>query len=505
MLSSINVVVRTLSTRTISILLDQKSITLRTPHQSSACTAVACLFLISCVEAQDYLLIVMSSTNLRSRFGRRSAAAPHEQEQQHRGTSTSDGKTPPIVASILTGRQLIIFSYICVWTCFYLLVHHASDEDEDSKISGQRQDSSTSSSPGNGREAVTNSAFFVICVEMLKILVSAGLYMKDHTLIGLRSFIRSGNMESLLLRYMPVAILYAIYNNLMFINLRSTHPSTYVVISSSRLVMTAIAWQMAFKVQISPIRLLAIILITSGILAKEGLRQGQDPVSKYGDGDGDEDLILSSYLATVMLILVQMACSVMAGIYNEKLLKNDVCNQYLQNICLYVNSIGINILIVGGIVISGKYEFDFASEMKTLMSPISISIVLTLATAGITSAMVLRYENSITKGIASASETALTAMVEWFWYGRVFMVPELFGITLVSAGTALYFFSPSTRKKEKPGLLKGAHSIRRAGLVASIFLLSLVLAFLWGTSYTSGTFMNPTSSKVRYVCHGCTS
>jgi drug/metabolite transporter (DMT)-like permease len=387
---------------------------------------------------------MISSTyqrNLRPRFGR-SAAAPQEQEQQYHRVATSDGKTPPIVASILTGRRLIIFSYICVWTSFYLLVHYASDED--SKFSGQRQDSSISSR-GNGRKAVTNSAFFVICVEMIKILVSAGLYMKDHTLIGLRSFIRSGNMKSLLLRYMPVAILYAIYNNLMFINLRSTRPSTYLVISSSRLLMTAVAWQWAFKVQIPPIRQLAIMLITSGILAKDCLGQGQDPVSKVGYGD--EDLISSSYLATVMLILVQMACSVMAGIYNEKLLKDDVCNQYLQNICLYVNSIGINILIGGGIVISRKDEFDFASEMKMLMSPISIAIVFTLATAGITSAMVLRYENSITKGIASASETALTAMIECFWYGRVFMVPESFGITLVCAGTALYFFSPSTRKK----------------------------------------------------------
>lgn len=328
------------------------------------------------------------------------------------------------------GRHLIVASYVCIWTCFYLLVHHARDD----------------SSAKQGTKAVTNSAILVICVEMIKILVSVGLYLKDHTLTDLGTFLCSRNIKSVLVRYIPVAILYAIYNNLMFMNLRSNHPSTYLVISSARLLMTAAVWQIQFGVQIATMRKVALILITLGIFAKD--MTGQEPSTDEENKGGDS---ISSYYAAVLLILFQMSCSVMAGIYNEKLLKHDVCNQYLQNICLYFNSVIINLLIGTGFMRS-KESISFASEMEMLMTPISILIVLTLATAGIMSSMVLRYENSITKGVASASETILASMIEFFCYGYTFLIPELFGIILVGVGTVLYSF-PQIPKR-KPYLLK---------------------------------------------------
>ena len=63
------------------------------------------------------------------------------------------------------------------------------------------------------------------------------------------------------------------------------------------------------------------------------------------------------------------------------------------------------------------------------------------------SSMVLRYENSITKGVASASETILTSMIEFFCYGYTFMIPELFGIMLVGVGTVLYSFPRIPKRK----------------------------------------------------------
>ena len=351
------------------------------------------------------------------------------------------------------GRHLIVVSYVCIWTCFYLLVHHSSDKTQ--------QEASN---------VVTNSAILVICVEMIKIFVSAGLYLKNHTLVDLNIFLSSGRVKSLLVCYMPVAILYAIYNNLMFMNLRSNHPSAYLVLSSSRLLMTAVVWQIQFKVQIVNIRKVALVLITLGLFAKEMI--GQEPGIDEENNDGDT---IQSYYG-VLLILFQMSCSVMAGICNENLLKNDDCDQYLQNICLYVNSIAINLLIGAGFM-SSKEEVDFASEMEMLMSPISISIILTLATAGIMSSMVLRYENSITKGVASASETALTSLIEFCFYGYTFMMPELFGIMLVSAGTVLYSFSGPVKIKKR--LLHGKrrramHASRRLRKVTILSLCQYV-------------------------------
>ena len=145
-----------------------------------------------------------------------------------------------------------------------------------------------------------------------------------------------------------------------------------------------------------------------------------------------------------------MTCSVMAGIYNEKLLKNDRCDQHVQNICLYVNSIAINLLILGaGLFMKQREEWRIVSELAMLMSSRSILIVIFLAIAGIMSSVVIRFENSITKGVASASETVLVSMIEFFCYGRGFFLLEIFGIMLVSVGTVLYSFSGPSIKANK--------------------------------------------------------
>ena len=252
-----------------------------------------------------------------------------------------------------------------------------------------------------------------------------------------------------MIRYIPVALLYAIYNNLMFLNLRANHPSMYLLLCSSRLLMTAIVWQTHFQVKISSIRKGALVFITLGICLSKGMMKEEVTGDTIDNVDDDTSSLSPSTFSGTILILFQMSCSVMAGVYNEKLLKNDKFDQNLQNICMYLNSIVINLLIgslssattttttsEGGLI-------DILSEMRRLFKPISMLTVLLLAGAGIMSSMVLRYENSVTKGVASACETVLASLIEFFCYGHVFGISELFGIVLVSIGTILYSFSPS--------------------------------------------------------------
>jgi hypothetical protein len=77
-------------------------------------------------------------------------------------------------------------------------------------------------------------------------------------------------------------------------------------------------------------------------------------------------------------------------------------------------------------------------SLENLVSPSAILIVLSLSIAGIMSSLVLRYENSITKCVASASETICTSLIESFWFGRSFKTTEWLSILLVSTGTVLY-------------------------------------------------------------------
>jgi len=104
---------------------------------------------------------------------------------------------------------------------------------------------------------------------------------------------------------------------------------------------------------------------------------------------------------------------------------------------LCIISIAINLVIAGEAIFQDN-EFDYVSEAQKLSSSASILIVLTLATAGIMSSLMIRHLDSVTKGVASSSETVLTSLIEYFWFGHGFLAPEIIGISLVSAGTVLY-------------------------------------------------------------------
>ena len=92
-------------------------------------------------------------------------------------------------------RFAIVGSYVGVWVCFYLLVH---------------------ASGGDTSKATQNSAMLVLLVEVIKIIASAGLFVLWHGFDQLLVFLGSPDLGSLCVSYAPVALLYAIYNNLMF-------------------------------------------------------------------------------------------------------------------------------------------------------------------------------------------------------------------------------------------------------------------------------------------------
>jgi len=327
-------------------------------------------------------------------------------------------------------HAVIIAGYVSIWTCFYLLVHYSTDDEQPS----------TRADNGIARHAI-----FGATVEMIKAVLSISLFLSSHSLLELQCFLFSRKMVSLMWQYLPVAVLYAIYNNLMFLNLKSIHPSVYLVLSSSRLAMTSIAWQIIFNKRILPIRGVAILFIILGILARDLLGQETGVGNSNNGSQLDTELHESEpfffHSLGTILVFLQMSCSVLAGILNEKQIKSDDSSLYLQNVSLCIISIAINLVIAGGAIFQDN-EFDYVSEAQKLSSSASILIVLTLATAGIMSSLMIRHLDSVTKGVASSSETVLTSLIEYFWFGHGFLAPEIIGISLVSAGTVLYSIPP---------------------------------------------------------------
>lgn len=441
-------------------------------------------------------------------------------------TNGSSCSRPPSGSTILLERlqdfrQLpMIVSYVCIWTLFYLLVHHS--EDSTSTIVGEGADEEADHMKPEEEYAILRSVTFVFVVEMIKTFVNLACYLKSEDCCcsqptrHSRGFQASLLLSSLskkikpfMLKYMPVAVLYALYNNLMFLNLKSNNPLTYLVISSSRLVLTTVAWQMHFKGQpLTPTRKAAIALIVLGIISKDmpsinstpaedaigdQMNEGQHALSSYEGSAADEDSFTSySYLSRVMMIVLQMYCSVFAGIYNEKILKDHDENQFLQNISLNIDSIIINILIGLVEVVRLKRRNVLDPNMTHLgintfkKSPASaVMIVLTLAIAGIMSATLLRYVTSITKGVASASEIVLTSFIEYLYFGHLFGWQESLGIFFVSLGTVLYCVIPSKgemKRKPNPSFLHRA-SARIRFIIITCALVAIAASSSHLSSY----------------------
>ena len=116
----------------------------------------------------------------------------------------------------------------------------------------------------------------------------------------------------LLLQYIVPALLYCVYNNLVYANLTFFDPGTYNVLMQLRIVLTGLLYQLLFSTRLGRNQWLAIILIMLGCVCKESPKL-------LGEGGRVPSALSHAWV----LLAFQMACSVFAGVYNEKLLKKD--------------------------------------------------------------------------------------------------------------------------------------------------------------------------------------
>jgi hypothetical protein len=167
---------------------------------------------------------------------------------------------------------------------------------------------------------------------------------------------------------------------------------------------------------------------------------------------------MKSVLLGSFLVVCQMACSVIASVYNEKLLKHNDCDQQLQNICLYIDSIVINAIFFAATRLMSM-ESDSSSisaptsnssdAESAIFSPSMALVVFALASSGIITSLVLRYVNSLTKSVASATETIFTYLIEisFFQYGIDCF--EALSVLLVTAGAIMYAADQSEKNSSK--------------------------------------------------------
>ena len=86
-----------------------------------------------------------------------------------------------------------------------------------------------------------NTVTVVLITEVLKLLLSGSIYMRDNTAVSLGENILE-NRNVLGLYFVPAA-LYCLYNNLSFVSLSYFNPTTYFMFMQMRLLLTGLIYQ----------------------------------------------------------------------------------------------------------------------------------------------------------------------------------------------------------------------------------------------------------------------
>ena len=351
--------------------------------------------------------------------------------KSHNSTSSSFSQNCKAKHNFDPTKVLIVSAYVGLWIVHYMLVHasaHPRYEDASSRK--------------------LDPTFVILLTEFIKLIMSAVIYIAQRGVSNLcdnvtnsESF-RIGPMSALFAQYLPIAFLYAVSNNLMINNLQYFDPTAYVILQSSRLIMTAIVMKIVMGRSINKMKQISILIITAGIFMKE------TPTSKSSGADnqsgGDSGIDTMSHYFHLGLIILQMLCGVLASLYNESLLKKN--NKYIDinvgNMSLYIESILLNGFAMWMIPQGSLGHSSFKANIDMVRSSVlHQGIILTLAMVGIISSLMLRYVDTLSKAVASSTTILFTTVL-----GRIFFGLEISGMVIISAifvsiGVHSYTFS----------------------------------------------------------------
>lgn len=311
-----------------------------------------------------------------------------------------------------------------------------------------------------------NTVLVVLLTEVLKLVISTGLYCREHTFKSLVARVIEGR-DVLLLYFVP-AFLYCLYNNLAFVNLSTFDPTTYYLLLQLRVVITGVLFQVFFKKSLSRKQWFSLCLLTAGCMLKQW-NFSLPSLSDEATGTSNDKSLAEDVSAgssntfrgknisgfnlsfSAVLILVQTVCSCLAGVYNEYLLKNkgsDI-NIYVQNVFMYLDSIVCNLLIL-----MFRGELSAVVTKDHLLEVFRFEVLVIMinnAAIGIITSFFLKYLNSILKTFASALELMFTALLSYLLFSIPIYLNTALAIFVVSYAIYLYSLNPVVNLAAKSG------------------------------------------------------
>eukprot|EP00440_Ansanella_granifera_P001343 gb/GFBE01001446.1/.p1 GENE.gb/GFBE01001446.1/~~gb/GFBE01001446.1/.p1 ORF type:complete len:327 (+),score=59.05 gb/GFBE01001446.1/:1-981(+) len=302
-------------------------------------------------------------------------------------------------------KKAIFATYVGLWTTSHLLVY-----------SSQRAGAPT-----------YNATSVVLLTELAKLVMALGFYLAYDCTAADLVRVASGE-AALLLRYAVPALLYALYNNLLYVNLASFDPGTYNVLIQLKIPLTGVLYQWLFSKRLNRNQWYAILLIMLGCMCKES-----DKLTSLGG--------LAANVSAWLLLLIQMSCSVFAGVYNEALLKGTGAEQRgvttnLQNAFMYLQSVLVNVCFLFW---EGRLgEAISASNVAAVLSFRVLTIIAIMSSVGLVTGFFLKHLDSVLKAVACALEVVFTMILGFLLFGAPLGLAGFVAAVLVGCGVALY-------------------------------------------------------------------
>ncbi|RNF22243.1 putative nucleotide sugar transporter [Trypanosoma conorhini] len=271
-------------------------------------------------------------------------------------------------------------------------------------------------------EVSYDSTAIVMSIEATKILVSVALrYAASGEFLPYSVTLgpRRGQLWRMSWFYLVPALLYALYNNLTYLNLRHFDPGTVQLFMQTRILFTGVLFVLLLHRSLSLRQWGALGALTVGLFIKYF-----------------SPTVVQTVGVSLLAVQLQAFLSSLAGVYNEMAFKREACTSiHLQNFFMYLYGFFFNLLL--GLLVAPQ-EYLRGSIFRH-PHVIFIPIIFLGALNGLTAAFILKFINVIVKAFAAAVEVVLMSVVAAAVLGEPLTQQDLIAGVIVTCSVYLYY------------------------------------------------------------------
>ena len=216
------------------------------------------------------------------------------------------------------------------------------------------------------------------------------------------------------------ALLYLINNNLVFVALMYLDPAEYQILANLKIVSTALLMRCMLSRKLNDIQWSAVILLLIG-----------SSMTRLGScGESQEITAMGLIIMSVVSLF-----SGLAGVYSEKLLKQNPQHLHVQNLQLYTYGIIANALSLfyrqGDRISSEGFFVGY--------SPLIFFVVINQACMGFVVSFVMKYADNLIKLMAGAMSMLLAAIISAWLFGTSIQLTTL--CSMITVATSVYLYT----------------------------------------------------------------